>query len=74
MSRPYHCLSEVCNGASLTGLLMVLAAFRMPRTTMVLKLSPQTSHLPMRPFPTSYIIPVSVCLETENKNEKTDLK
>ena len=29
MSRPSHCLSEVRNGASLRGLLMVLADFRM---------------------------------------------
>ena len=40
MSRSFHCLSEVCNGASLRERLMFLAASRMPRNTMVLKLSP----------------------------------
>ncbi len=50
MSRAFHCLSEVCNGASLRERLMFLAASQMPRNTMVLKLSPRTGLLPMRPF------------------------
>ena len=42
MSRSFHCLSEVGDGASLRERLMILAASRMPRNTMVPKLSPQT--------------------------------
>ena len=33
MGRPSHCLSVVCNEASLRGLLMLLADFRMPSRT-----------------------------------------
>ena len=49
MDRPSHCLSAVCNGASLRGLFMPLADSPGLRISPLLHLSPQRAHLPHVP-------------------------
>ena len=49
MDRPSHCLSAVCNGASLRGLSMLLADPPGLRISPLLHLSPQRAHLPHVP-------------------------
>ena len=50
MSRPSHCLSEVCNGASLTRRLMLLADFWRLRISQFPKPHTKTNNFPAVPF------------------------
>lgn len=61
MDRPSHCLSAVCNGASLRGLFMPLADSPGLRISPLLHLSPQRAHLPhVPPEPTAYCLLLTI--------------
>ena len=61
MDRPSHCLSAVCNGASLRGLSMLLADPPGLRISPLLHLSPQRAHLPhVPPEPTAYCLLLTI--------------